>query len=145
MGTVYRYMSCYLQSAQAYDRIYLSRIERQLHAWRFLVIANTPVADPGEGAGGGGGRRPPYFWTKLRPEGPEKKNFWRPVSPYLRVWMTAPAPYPYLKVWIRHCPRFCSPHQGGIFYACHTYLCPYHPSLSLSALNLDTCVNCLRE
>ena len=32
----------------------------------------------------------PYFWTKLRPEGP-KKIFWRPpppLPPYLRVWMT---------------------------------------------------------
>ena len=28
VGTVYRYMSCYPRSAQAYDRIYLSRIER---------------------------------------------------------------------------------------------------------------------
>ena len=28
VGTVYRYMNCYVRSAQAYDRIYLSRIER---------------------------------------------------------------------------------------------------------------------
>ena len=55
-----------------------------------------PVVDPGEG--------PPYFWTKLRPEG--LKKFWggRPLHPYLRVWMTAPPSPPprYLKVWIRH-------------------------------------------
>ena len=32
----------------------------------------SPVADPGERPGGAGS--PPYFWTKLRPEGPKK--FW---------------------------------------------------------------------
>ena len=31
-----------------------------------------PVVDPGEG--------PPYFWTKLRPEGP-KKVFWETAPP----------------------------------------------------------------
>ena len=57
------------------------------------------VADPGEGPGGPG---PPYFLTKLRPDGP--KNFLRPPPPYLRVCMTAPPPVPrYLKFWIRHC------------------------------------------
>ena len=36
-----------------------------------------------------GGPSPPYFSTKLRPEG--RKNFiWRPPSSYLRVWMIAP-------------------------------------------------------
>ena len=35
------------------------------------------VTDPREGLGGGGGggavgRARPYFWTKLRPEGPKK-------------------------------------------------------------------------
>ena len=30
------------------------------------------MADPGEGAGGGGGPGPPYFQTKLRPEGGKK-------------------------------------------------------------------------
>ena len=49
-----------------------------------------------------GGPSPPYFSTKLRPEG--QKNFvWIPPSPYLNVWMIAPHPLPpYLKVWIRH-------------------------------------------
>ena len=48
------------------------------------------VTDPREGAGGGGWLALPYFWTKLRPEGP-KKIFPRPPPPsYLRVWMTAP-------------------------------------------------------
>ena len=37
----------------------------------------TAVADPGDG--------PPYFWTKVRPEGP--KN---PHPLYLTVWMTGP-------------------------------------------------------
>ena len=36
---------------------------------------------------------PPYFWTKLRPEG-TKKNFLRlPLPTYLRVWITGPPPY----------------------------------------------------
>ena len=48
-----------------------------------------PVADPGEGPGGL--LPPPYFWTKLWPEGPKKIFFFRPPhSPYLRVWMTGP-------------------------------------------------------
>ena len=48
------------------------------------------VADPGEGPGGPG---PPYFYTKLRPDGP-KKIFLRlsPPPPYLRIWMTTPPP-----------------------------------------------------
>ena len=49
------------------------------HHMETIII---PVVDPGE--------CPPYFWTKLRPEG-LKKIFWgRPLHPYLRVWMTAP-------------------------------------------------------
>jgi len=50
------------------------------------------VADPGERTGDVG--RPPYFQTKVRPEG-LKKNFFETVPlppPYLRVWMTAPLP-----------------------------------------------------
>ena len=36
----------------------------------------------------------PYFWTKLRPEGP-KKFFWETAPlPYLGVWMTPPPPPP---------------------------------------------------
>ena len=38
------------------------------------VLNSRPVADPGEGPGGPG---PPYFYTKLRPEG-RKKIFLRP-------------------------------------------------------------------
>ena len=49
-----------------------------------------------------GARPPPYFWTKLRPEGPKNIFFKPPSSPYLRVWMTPSPPPPYLKVWIRH-------------------------------------------
>ena len=55
------------------------------------VCGNFAVTDPGEGPGG---PAPPYFRTKLRPDGP-KKFFWRPAPPpppYLRVWMTAPLP-----------------------------------------------------
>ena len=46
---------------------------------------NLTVADPGEA--------PPYFLTKLRPEGPKKITAFPP---------TPPTP-PYLKIWIRHC------------------------------------------
>ena len=50
---------------------------------------STPVADPGEGPGE---HAPPYFSTKMRPEGP-KNCFWRQSAPpYLRVWMTDPPP-----------------------------------------------------
>ena len=40
---------------------------------------------------------PPYFSTKMTPEG-SKKIFWRPppTPTYLRVWMTAPPP---LLIW----------------------------------------------
>ena len=54
------------------------------------------VVNPGEGPRG---PAPPYFWTKLRPEGPKKFGEGETgPPPYLRVWMTAPAFY--LKVWI---------------------------------------------
>ena len=33
---------------------------------------SAPVSDPGKG------HAPPYFWAKLRPEGPEKKCILRP-------------------------------------------------------------------
>ena len=57
---------------------------------------------------GPGGPAPPYFWTKLWPEGPKKSFFRPPHTNNLRVWMTGPplseglddrAP-PYLKVWM---------------------------------------------
>ena len=50
----------------------------------------------------GGPRRlaPPYFWTKLGPEGPKKIYSWRTQPLYLRVWITGPPPY--LKVLIQH-------------------------------------------
>ena len=51
-----------------------------------------PVADPGEGPGGPG--PPPYFWTKLRPEGPPIFFFWRlpPLFSGLRMTATPPPP-----------------------------------------------------
>lgn len=55
----------------------------------------------------GGSRGPappphPYFWTKLRLEGPKKIFFKTALPPpYLRLWMTALPPY--LKVWICLC------------------------------------------
>ena len=50
-----------------------------------------PAVDPGEGPGHS--PPPPYFYSKLRPEGPNKIFFgdWTPIL-YLRVWMTAPPP-----------------------------------------------------
>ena len=65
-------------------------------------------------SGGSRGARPrppppPYFLTKLRPQGP-KFFFWRPApSPllYLRVRKTGPLPY--LKVWCgftAHCTTY---------------------------------------
>ena len=50
-----------------------------------ITLNMTSVADPGEGPGG---PAPPYFYTKLMPEGP-KKIFGTPPL-YLRVWMTGP-------------------------------------------------------
>ena len=47
------------------------------------VFSPPAVADPGEGPGGGGGR-PPYFWTKLRPEGLSLDDR---APPYLKVWI----------------------------------------------------------
>ena len=82
------------------------------------MIGNTPVADPGEWPGG---RRPPLFLDQIEARRAEKNFGGDRSSPYLRVWMTAPPP----------------PLSQG--------LDPYHPSLSLSELNLDTCVNCLRQ
>ena len=46
-----------------------------------------------DSVGSGGGARevrsPPYFYTKLRPEGPKKKFLETGPSLYLRIWMTA--------------------------------------------------------
>ena len=46
----------------------------------------------------------PYFWTKLRPEGPKKLFLEDAPPPYLRVWITDPPPY--LKAWIWHCKYY---------------------------------------
>ena len=55
-----------------------------------------PAVDPGEGPGHPPPPPPAYFYSKLRPEGPNKIFFgdWTPI-PYLRVWMTVP-PLPFL-------------------------------------------------
>ena len=50
------------------------------------------------GGSRGGARAPPYFSTKVRPEGPKKIIFGgrSPPHPYLRVWMTgtsSPPPF----------------------------------------------------
>ena len=41
-----------------------------------ITLNMTSVAVPGEGPGG---PAPPYFYTKLRPEGPKKKNWGPPL------------------------------------------------------------------
>ena len=77
----------------------------------FLVLS-TPLIYRGGSRGGPRGAQPPppYFETKLRPEGLKTFLGDRPPT-YLRIWMTAtpppphthtPPPNPCLKVWIRH-------------------------------------------
>ena len=51
--------------------------------------------------GARGTRLPPYFWTKLRPQGPKKRLLRPPPSPLSQGLDDRPPPY--LKVWIRHC------------------------------------------
>ena len=49
------------------------------------------MADPGEGPEGAG---PPLFFDQNETRRAEKNFFGdRPPPPYLRVWMTAPAPH----------------------------------------------------
>ena len=57
--------------------------------WR---LAYTSVEDPGEGPGG---PAPPYFSTKMRPEGPKKHL---KETPPLSQALDDPPPPPYLKV-----------------------------------------------
>ena len=56
-----------------------------------MPLHSVTVEDPGLGA------HPPYFWTKLRPDGP-KKIFWR--RPHLLFQGLDDLP-PSL-IWIRH-------------------------------------------
>ena len=53
-----------------------------------------PVADPGEGPGGP--PPPPYFWTKLWPEGPKKNFFLDRPTPLISGsgWPDPPPPTP---------------------------------------------------
>ena len=92
------------QSSKAPPTIFSPRqkLDKKLNRLNILkwsIPEFYSVADRGEGPGG---PRPPYFQTKLRPEG-SKKFFGDlpPPPPYQRVWMTAPPPY--LKVEIWHC------------------------------------------
>ena len=56
-----------------------------LNKREFSCSKRMAVADPGERSGS-----PPYFWTKLRPEGPNK-NFFKtaPSLPYLKSVSTS--------------------------------------------------------
>lgn len=56
-----------------------------------LRYGGMTVADPGEGLGGLGPSLP-YFQTKLRPEGPEKKGRPPPLSKSLDDRATTPPP-----------------------------------------------------
>ena len=56
----------------------------------------------GSRRGAQGARAPPYFWTKLRPEGPKKMFLETTPPPPLCQGLDDRAP-PYLKVWIRQC------------------------------------------
>ena len=68
--------------------------------WRREMSAVFSGGSRGGDRGTRGARGPPYFQTKLRPEGPIK--FFLETAPaYLRVCMTAPLQL-YLKVWIWH-------------------------------------------
>ena len=58
-----------------------------------MPLHSVTVEDPGLGA------HPPYFWTKLRPDGP-KKIFWRRPPPPLLFQILDDLP-PSL-IWIRH-------------------------------------------
>jgi len=69
-----------------------------------LIERDGTSGDPGKGPG-----EPdlPLFLDPTEARRAEK-TLGRPAPPYLRIWMTAPAPY--LKVWIRHCERHeCKP------------------------------------
>ena len=54
----------------------------------FVCFDGPSVAINSSGGSRGGARLHPYFWTKLRPE----EKFFQTTPPYLRAWMTAPAP-----------------------------------------------------
>ena len=77
------------------------------------------------GGARGDGPPPPYFQTKLRPEGP-KKFLGRPgpLPPPLNLSQSLDdcPPSPYLKVWIRHCTPFIH----------HIWKKQYYEALSLS-------------
>lgn len=77
---------------------------RLMQSWNLFVTFSAErmgqdlwvAADP---ATRGSGRsrevpHPPYFWTKMRPEGPKQIFGGRlpPPFPYLRVWMTTTPP-----------------------------------------------------
>ena len=57
-----------------------------------MPLHSVTVEDPGLGA------HPPYFWTKLRPNGP-KKIFWRRPPPLLFQGLDDLPPS---LIWIRH-------------------------------------------
>ena len=59
-----------------------------------------PVADPGEGPGGPA--PPPYFLTKMSPEGPKQIFLETAPPPHHLFWRPPLLSPTYLKVWIRH-------------------------------------------
>ena len=113
--TAYLCIPGQLSIADSMDTVKISKrfaCANELSKWHFwetgVGLWSTAhfVYNAGRSRGGAWEARAPLFFldqTEAAPKGP-KKFFGRPPSPcYLRVWMTARPPSPYLKVWICHC------------------------------------------
>ena len=83
----------------------------------YVVLTFEPVAvaDPGEGPWGP--ELPPYFSTKMRPEGPKKKFV--ETGPLLSQDLDDPSPH--LKVWICHL-QWMKPLQQHFYTAAGLYV-----------------------
>ena len=91
----------------------------------------------------GGAPPPPLFLDQIEARRAEKKFGGGPVFPLSKGLDDRPPPL-ISRSGSGTAHGFVLPIREGYFMLV-TYLSPYHPSLSLSDLNLDTCVNCLRE
>ena len=70
------------------------------------IIYTWTVADPGKGLG-------PLLLLDQTKARRAEKTFLETAPTYLRVWMTAPPPTRYLKVWFRHCINVPDNRDGG--------------------------------
>lgn len=96
-------LKTFLQTFELYHLTFSQELDGKEWIGSNMRDPNTKDGDVYSGGSrrGARGTRPPYFLTKLSPEG-RKMFFGDRVPPpfYLRVWMTwLPR---YLKVWIRH-------------------------------------------